>query len=93
MKRLFDPVVGDALRTVGNCDGSALAESEGLERAPHRCVVFVGVATQIVCMLRCKAENRPSDAVPAHCRHAVNDVVLSLGMPCAVNLGIGLIRS
>ena len=89
----FDSVVGDALRAVGYGDRAALAESEGLERAPHRCVVFVGVATQIVCMLRCKAENRPSDAVPAHCRHAVNDVVVGLGVPRAVDLGVGLVRS
>lgn len=40
----FDPVVGDALRTVRDGDRAALLESEGLERAPHRGVVLVGVA-------------------------------------------------
>jgi len=75
---LFEPVVGDALRAVGYGDRAALFESEGRKRAPHRCVVFVGVATQIVCVLRCKAENGPSDAVLAHRGHAVNDVVVGL---------------
>lgn len=31
--------------------------------------------------------------MPTHRSDAVNHVVLSLGMPCAVDLGIGLIRS
>lgn len=44
---LFDPVIGDALRSVGHRDPSALVESERLERAPHRYIVLVGVAAQV----------------------------------------------
>ena len=43
-RAVLDPVIGNALRTVGDSDRAALAESEGLERAPHRSVVLVGVA-------------------------------------------------
>ena len=88
----FDPVVGDALRTVGNGDCAALLESEGLERAPHRGVVLVGVATQVVSVLSCEAENRPRDSMPAHCSDAVKHVVISIGMPRAVNLCVGFVR-
>ena len=90
---LFDPVVGDALRTVGHRDHAALAEPEGLKRAPHRGVVLVSVASQVVRVLSRKAENRPSNTASANRRHAVDDVILSLGMPCAVNLGIRLVGS
>ena len=88
---LFDPVVGDALRAVGDCDRSTFAESEGPKRAPHRRVVLVGVAAQVVRVLSCEPENRPRDPTPTHRGHAVDDVVLSLGMPCADNLGVGLV--
>ena len=45
---LFGPVVGDALRAVGDRDRSTFAESEGPKRASHRGVVLVGVAAQVV---------------------------------------------
>lgn len=92
-RAVLDPVIGNALRVVGNGDCAALLESEGFERAPHRGVVLVGVATQVVSVLSRKVENCPRDPMPAHCCHAVNHVVLSLEMPCAVDLGIRLIRS
>lgn len=89
---LFEPVVGNALRAVGYGDRAALFESERLKRTSHRRVVRVCVAAQIVRMLRCKAENGPSYAVSAHRGHAVNDVVVGLGVPRAVDLGVGLVR-
>ena len=88
---LFDPVVGNAFRAVGRPDCAALFESEGRKRAPHRGVVLVGVAAQVVSVLSREAENRPRDPTPTHCGHAVNHVVLSLGMPRADNLGVGLV--
>ena len=91
-RAVLDPVVGDALRTVGDRDRAALSESERLKRATHRCVVLMGVAAQVVRMLRCKAENCPSDAVPARCRHTVNHVIIGIRTPRAVNLGVRLIR-
>lgn len=88
---LFDPVVGNALRAVGDGDRAARAESERLERAPHRCVVLVGVAAQVVSALSREREDRPSNTVPAHRRHAVNHVVVGIGMPSAVDLCVGLV--
>jgi len=87
----FDPVVGDALRAVGYRDRATLTESEGRERAPHRCVVLVGVAAQVIRALGRKAENCPRDPTPTHRGHAVDDVVFSLGMPCSIDLGVGLV--
>ena len=58
----------------------------------HWCVVLVGVAAQVVSVLSREAENCPSDPTPTHRGHAVDDVVFSLGMPCAVYLGIGFVR-
>ena len=78
---LFDPVIGDALRSVGHRDRSALVESEGLERAPHRYIVPVGVAAQVVRALCREREDCPSDAVPAYRGHAVNDVVVGTAAP------------
>ena len=91
MRWFFDPVVGDALRAVGYRDRAALAEFEGRERAPHRCVVLVGVAAQVIRVLGRKAENRPSNALPAHRGDAVNDVVVGIGMPRTIDLGVGLV--
>lgn len=88
---LLDPVVGDALRAVGNRDGAALAESKRIERAPHWCVVLVGVAAQVVSVLSSEAENCPRDPTPTHRGHAVNDVVVGIGMPRAIDLGVGLV--
>ena len=45
---VLDPVIGDVLRTVGHRDRSALAEFERCERAPHRCIVLVGIAAQVI---------------------------------------------
>ena len=45
------PVVGDALRAVGNGDRAALSKSKGLDHAPHRGIVLVGVAAQVIGML------------------------------------------
>ena len=90
---LLDPVVGDALRTVGHRDRSALLESEGLERAPHRSVVLVGVATQVVSVLSCEAEDCPSNTASAHRRHTVNHVIIGIRTPRAVNLGVRLVRT
>lgn len=89
---VLDPVIGDVLRTVGHRDRSALAEFERCERAPHRCVVLVGVAVQVVRVLDREREDRPSDAVPAYRGHAVNDVVVGIGMPCAFYLCVGFLR-
>lgn len=91
MRWFFDPVVGDALRAVGYRDRATLTESEGRERAPHRCVVLVGVAAQVIRALGRKAENCPRDPTPTHRGHAVNYVVVGIGMPCADNLGVGLV--
>ena len=90
---LFDPVVGDALRAVGHGDCAALSKSKGLERAPHRSVVLVGFATQVVSVLSCEAEDRPSNTASAHRRHTVNHVIIGIRTPRAVNLGVRLIRS
>ena len=88
---LFDPVIGDALRAVGYRDRATLAESEGRKRAPHRCVVLVGVAAQVVSVLSREAENRSCDSMPTHCGHTVNRVVVGIGMPCSIDLGVGLV--
>ena len=93
MRWFFDPVVGDALRAVGYRDRAALAESEGRERAPHRCVVLVGVAAQVIRALGCKAENRPGNASPAHRGDAVNHVVVGIGTPSSLDIGVGLVRA
>ena len=90
-RAVLDPVVGNTLRAVGYCDRAALAESEGRKCAPHRCVVLVGVAAQVVCVLGRKAENHPSNASAAHRGDAVNDVVVGIGMPCSIDLGVGLV--
>ena len=42
-------------------------------------------------MLSREAENHPSNTASAHRGHAVNHVVVGVGMPCAVNLGVGLV--
>ena len=42
-------------------------------------------------MLGRKAENRPSNASPAHRGHAVNHVGADIGMPRAIDLGVGLV--
>ena len=89
---LLDPVVGNALRAVGDSDRAALAESKGFERASHWSVVIVGVAAQVVCVLGREREDRPTNAVPAHRRHTVNHVVVGIGMPSTVDLGIGFVR-
>ncbi len=79
------------MRAVGDCDRSTFAESEGPKRAPHRRVVLVGVAAQVVRVLSCEPENRPRDPTPTHRGHAVNHVVVGVGMPCPDNLGVGLV--
>ena len=53
----------------------------------------MGVAAQVVRVLSREPENRPRDPMPAHCCHAVNHVVIGIGMPRAVNLGIRLVWS
>ena len=63
---LFDPVIGEALRAVGDGDCAALAESKGLKCVPHRCVVLVGVAAQVIRVFSRECEDRPSNTVPAH---------------------------
>lgn len=78
---LFDPVIGDALRSVGDRDRSTFAEPEERKRAPHRRVVLVGVAAQVVRALCREREDCPSDAVPAYRGHAVNDVVVGTAAP------------
>ena len=89
----FDPVVGEALCAVGHRDCAALLESKGLERAPHRGVGLVRVTAQVVRVLSGEPENRPSNSASAHRRHTVNHVVLSLGMPCAVDLCVRFVRT
>ena len=88
---LFDPVIGDALRAVGDGDRAALAESEGVKCAPHRDIVLVSVAAQVVRALCRELEDNPSDTAPAHRRHAVDDAVVGIRMPRAVDLGVGLV--
>ena len=56
-RAVLDPVIGNALRTVGDSDRAALAESEGFERAPHRSIVLVGVTAQVVSVLKVPAES------------------------------------
>lgn len=51
----------------------------------------MGVAAQVVRMLGRKAENRPSNAVPAHRGHTVNHVVVGVGMPRAIDRRVGLV--
>lgn len=87
----FGPVVSDALCAVGYRDRAALAESEGRKRAPHRCVVLVRVAAQVIRVLSREREDRPSNTVPAHRGHAVNDVVVGIGPPSTLDIGIGLV--
>ena len=86
-----DPVVGEALRAIRNGDRSVLAESEGLKCPPHRRVVLVGVAAQVIGGGGREAENHPRDPVPTRRSDAVNDVVVDIGVPGAVDLGIGLV--
>lgn len=90
-RAVLDPVVGNALRAVGYRDRAALAESEGRKRASHRCVVLVGVAAQVIRALGCKAENRPGNASPAHRGDAVNHVVVGIGTPSSLDIGVGLV--
>lgn len=87
----LDPVIGDALRSVGHRDGAALAESERRERAPHRYIVLVGVAAQVVRALCRELEDCPGDTVSAHRGHTVNHVVVGIRMPSAVDLGVGFV--
>lgn len=56
-------------------------ESERLERAPHRYIVLVGVAAQVVRAFCRELEDRPSDTVSAYRGHAVNDVVVGTAAP------------
>lgn len=78
---LFDPVIGDALRSVGHRDPSALVESERLERAPHRYIVLVGVAAQVIGTLGCVAQDRSGSLFPAPRCHTVNNVVVGTAVP------------
>ena len=88
---VLDPVVGNALRSVGHRDRAALAEPEGPKRAPHRDIVLMGVAAQVIRVLSREAENRPRDPTPTHRGHAVNHVVVGVGMPCAIDRRVGLV--
>ena len=87
-----EPVVGDALRSVAHRDGAALAESEGVKRTPHRDIVLVGVAAQVIRVLSRELEDSPTNTAPPYRGHAVNDVVIGIRAPSAVDLGIGFIR-
>lgn len=80
-RAVLDPVVGDALRAVGDSDSAALAESKGFERASHRCVVLVGVAAQVVRALCSELEDCPSDTASARRSYAVDDVVVGTATP------------
>ena len=51
----------------------------------------MGVAAQVVSALGRKAENRPSNASPAHRGGAVNHVVAGIGTPSTLDIGIGLV--
>ena len=86
-----EPVVGDALRSVAHRDGAALAESEGVKRTPHRDIVLVGVAAQVIRVLSRELEDSPTNTAPPYRGHAVNDVVVSIGMPRAFDLGVGFV--
>ena len=52
----------------------------------------MGVAAQVVRVLSCEPENRPRDPTPTHRGHAVNHIVVGIGMPRAIDLGVGLVR-
>mgnify|MGYP001691110844 CR=1 FL=1 len=90
-RAVLDPVVGNALRTVGHRYRSTFAESKGVKRAPHRDIVLVGVAAQVICVLCRELEDRLSNTAPAHRGYSVNHVVVGVGMPKALNLCVGLI--
>ena len=59
---LLDPVIGNALRTVGDSDRAALAETEGSEGVTHGAVILVCVAAKIVGALGGVREDRTRDA-------------------------------
>lgn len=88
----FDPVVSNALRAVGHPDYAALFEPEGLKRAPHRGVVLMGVAAQVIRMLRRKAEDRASNVASAYRGHSVDDIVGRIRMPRTIDLCLGFVR-
>lgn len=76
-----EPVVGDALRSVAHRDGAALAESEGVKRVPHRDIVLVGAAAQVIGTLGCVAQDRLGSPFPAPRCHTVNNVVVGTAVP------------
>ena len=80
-RAVLDPVVGNALRAVGYRDRAALAESKGRKCAPHRCVVHVGVAAQVIGTLGCVAQDRSGSPFPAPRCHTVNNVVVGTAVP------------
>ena len=90
-RAVLDPVVGDALRTVGHRYRSTFAESKGVKRAPHRDIVLVGVAAQVIRVLSRELEDNPSDTTPAHRGYAVNHVVVGVGVPRAIDRRVGLV--
>ena len=51
----------------------------------------MGVAAKVIRTLSCEREDRPSDTASAHRGHAVNRVVVGVGMPRAIDLGVGLV--
>jgi hypothetical protein len=51
----------------------------------------MGVAAQIVSVLSREREDHSSNTLSSHRSHAVNHVVVGVGMPRADNLGVGLV--
>lgn len=51
----------------------------------------MGVAAQVIRVLSRELEDRPSNTSPSHRGHAMNDVVVSIGMPRAFDLGVGFV--
>lgn len=88
---LFDSVIGDALRSVGHRDRAALLEPEGPKRALRWSVVLVSVAEQVLSMFSREREDCLSDTASAHSGHAVNHVVVGIGIPRAIDQRVGLV--
>lgn len=80
-RAVLDPVVGNALRAVGDGDRAALAESEGPKRAPHWDIVLVSAATQVIGALGCVAQDLSDNPFPAPRCHTVNNVVVGTAVP------------
>ena len=53
----------------------------------------MAITAQVICVLSRELEDRPSNTAPPYRGHAVNHVVVGIGMPSADDLGVGLVWS